>query len=328
MSGNIVKIETPKTLKPLQEDNNQTVVYQNLKEVDYDVLKDANIVPNWGVEGEVGVQLTGADSFLDDIYVPNAKKPDLLNLVTTRQLESAALMVRALKKEMRAEWIFYSDPEAYDTDLDLNKIHIYKNVLFYKIRIEGKTGKLYRNYDEDFKRLLQVSFFKAEEESIIWGDGMEKMTGILYRASLPVEERYIKTITSGTQGEISADDIYKIVTTLKSIYHENAVFLMNQKILNYLTSLTDKKGMHLLKDGKLAGYPMYYSDDMPLKITGKYPIIFGNFKKYLRITDIGEAIKEQKYPSPKKPGATDFVYTKAVGGDVVDTDAFIVLKIK
>ena len=83
---------------------------------------------------------------------------------------------------------------------------------------------------------------------------------------------------------ITYDDLVKLKNKVIQVFRKGSFWVMNQDTETALELIKDADGRPLFQsdptgefDGKILGYPVYVSDNMPGIETGKRPIIFGNF---------------------------------------------------
>ena len=93
----------------------------------------------------------------------------------------------------------------------------------------------------------------------------------------------ITTATSSTT--ITADELIKVQGSVKDVFQENAIWIMNPATRDAIRSLKDGMGRYLLQDdislpfGKsLLGKPIYVSDNMPTMAAGKVAVYYGDMR--------------------------------------------------
>ena len=121
----------------------------------------------------------------------------------------------------------------------------------------------------------------AEEEAFITGNGTGKPTGLLHATN----GAGIGVTTNGNTP--TADEIFDLIHSIKSVYRKKAVFLLNDSTLKALRKLKDGQGQYLwqpgLKEGQpdtLLNYRLVTSPFMPEISAGNKVILFGDFKSY------------------------------------------------
>lgn len=174
-------------------------------------------------------------------------------------------------------------------------------------------------------------FGRAERESFVNGDGIDKPRGFLTNTTVDNANW-----EWGKLGEIwsradMADSIIDLVYSLSACYRANAVFVMNSKSAQTLRNITDTDGRFLWSDGlsvgqpaRLMGYPVEIVEEMPNISDGALAVAFGDFKSGYTIAERPD-LRIIRDPFSAKPHVL-FYATKRVGGDVSDFAAIKLLK--
>lgn len=181
-------------------------------------------------------------------------------------------------------------------------------------------------------------FARAEAESFISGDGVDKPRGILTHTieanDLAVwgELGYVATGTTGDFAAANpADAIVDLVYALEAGYRANASFVMNSKTAGAVRKMKDADGRFLWSDGlaagepaRLMGYPVLIAEDMPDIAADAHAIAFGDFAAGYTVAERPD-LRVLRDPFSAKPHVL-FYATKRVGGDVTDFNAIKLLK--
>ncbi|ELR66057.1 Phage major capsid protein [Photobacterium marinum] len=196
---------------------------------------------------------------------------------------------------------------------------------------------------------------RAISESLWRGDGANKPKGILEHfddvesvkpdegAGARSVEHFAHRVTS-TQGKLASgtgstlsqniiDFLIDTVYALKTGYRANARWMFNRKTFAELAKLKDAEGRYYLtkdvsegSDGTLLGFPVTiddYADDIE---AGKYPILFGDFKRgYEFINYRGMKTLQDNVTAP---GVTKVYFDRRVGSMIGDNKAVIGIKVK
>ena len=92
-------------------------------------------------------------------------------------------------------------------------------------------------------------------------------------------------ITAASSTAITADELIKVQGSVKDVFQENAIWIMNPATRDAIRSLKDGMGRYLLQDdislpfGKsLLGKPIYVSDNMPTMAAGKVAVYYGDMR--------------------------------------------------
>ncbi|PNX52012.1 MAG: hypothetical protein BV456_01040 [Thermoplasmata archaeon M8B2D] len=226
---------------------------------------------------------------------------------------------------------------------------ITKNAEFFKKKIEvheisAKPKASLRlledsaiNVENWLSRKLTKKFSRLDNNNFINGSGVGEPRGILTYPDGTVYGK-VEQVESGTSGKIVANDILKLSGKLKSDYHSNAKILMSRQVFSQLLQEVGTDGHNIIDifnrpttDGKIpfsiAGYPVEFMQNMPTTIAGgTLACCLGDFKEAYTIVDrIGISILRDPYSAD---GAIIFKARMRTGGDVVNTEAYKILKIK
>ncbi|KUP91720.1 phage major capsid protein [Tritonibacter horizontis] len=178
-------------------------------------------------------------------------------------------------------------------------------------------------------------FARAEAQSFISGDGIDKPRGILNHTAVDNDSwswGSLGYVATGSDGDIgSADAIIDLVYALDARYRAGASFLMNSKTAGLIRKLKDADGRFLWSDGlaagepaRLMGYPVLVAEDMPDVASDSLSIAFGDFGAGYTIAERPD-LRILRDPFSAKPHVL-FYATKRVGGDVSDFAAIKLLK--
>ena len=168
----------------------------------------------------------------------------------------------------------------------------------------------------------------AEEEAFITGNGTGKPTGLLHATN----GAGIGVTTNGNTP--TADEIFDLIHSIKSVYRKKAVFLLNDSTLKVLRKLKDGQGQYLwqpgLKEGQpdtLLNYRLVTSPFMPEIDSGNKVILFGNFKSYWIADRQGRSFQRlnELYAAT---GQVGFRATQRVDGRLVLAEAMKCLAVK
>lgn len=179
---------------------------------------------------------------------------------------------------------------------------------------------------------------RKENTYFISGDGVSQPRGILTYAAAADADTYqygaIGQVASGTSATFDADDLIDLQFALKESYQASAVWLMKRGTLKHVMKLKDGEGQYLLHDTKsnnvgerfaILGNGVRLADDMPAMAANSLSVAYGDFRQAYTIVDrIG--IRVLRDPYTAKP-FVKFYTTKRTGGDVVNFDAYKLLKL-
>lgn len=193
------------------------------------------------------------------------------------------------------------------------------------------TQKLVDDVAIDFEQWLayQLSndFLIAEETAFISGDGSNKPTGILNYDSTTIE----RITSSSTENYFDETDVLNLYYSLNEKYTPNASFIMSRNAVQQIRKFKDATSGNYLwnpallggQEDTLLGCPVYQTGNINNVGTAKDIIVFGDFKQYQIVDRMG--IRILRDPFTAKPYIR-FYTTKRVGGDVIDKNAFKILK--
>lgn len=178
-------------------------------------------------------------------------------------------------------------------------------------------------------------FAEKEGAAFLLGDGTNKPKGILaYTLSTADDSArafgQIQKVHSGTAGDFDADDLLKLIYTLKKGYRNMASWMLPTLTLFKVRTMKDGQGNYLWRPGleagqpsTLCGYGIAENEDMPAVAADANAVMFGDFKRAYTIVDrIGTRVLRDPYTNKPNVG---FYTTKRVGGMLTDSQAVKVL---
>ena len=139
-------------------------------------------------------------------------------------------------------------------------------------------------------------------------------------------------ITSGTVKKVTADDLIKLETGMKSSYRSGSAYYVSPALYEEMKLWKDADGRYLwanILEGatmRFNGYPVYVEEFLEGIDTGKYPAVFCNFGKgyaYYMKKDF-----EQELDRKPNERITEYYTRIRIGGKVLRPKAFSVLKVK
>ena len=257
------------------------------------------------------------------------------------------------REEPEALW---EDSEVKGSEETATNVFIKQKISTHELRAEPKVSlNIIEDSLVDIEGILinglSNRFSRAENRAVIRGDGVKRPQGLVeYAKSGEVDvDNYKKPLaigqiaTSGTDGDLSADDLLNLEAALLSAYKGNACYLMSRVTKNVVRQLKDSRGQYLLSMGlgfggfqglpkvneglgwSLLGYPVYECDDLVSANSSgtNYPVFFGDFSNYLILDRIGmymiiDDITEKGYRK--------YYTRKRLGGALTKGQAIKVLK--
>ena len=168
----------------------------------------------------------------------------------------------------------------------------------------------------------------AEEIAFLTGDGVAKPTGLLHETN----GAEVGVTTAGAS--ITVDDLLDLVYSVREVYRNKAVFLMNESTKKAIRKLKDGNGRPLwdpsVKEGDpdvLLGHRVIHCAAMPDIGAGAKPILFGDFTGYWIADRQGRSFHRlnELYAAT---GQVGFRATQRVDGSLVETEKIKCLQIK
>lgn len=218
--------------------------------------------------------------------------------------------------------------------------------------IEISVGELYAN-PKLTQGMIDDAMFDAEgfisteigEEfsdqlaaALFSGDGVNKPTGILTKtitAEADSDRAFgsLQYVESASAAAITFDDLKNLKSSLRAKYRTGAAWIMNDNTALVLSKIKDANGDYIWRDAvtdadadTLFGYRVEIDENAPDIGAGAYPVLFANLARgYYIVRRKGRLVLRDPYTS--KP-YVNFYTTERVGGDVVNSQAIKLLKIK
>lgn len=183
---------------------------------------------------------------------------------------------------------------------------------------------------EEFSDQLAAALFS--------GDGVNKPTGILTK-TITAEADSVRAfgalqyVESASATTITFDDLKNLKSSLRAKYRTGAAWIMNDNTALVLSKIKDANGDYIWRDAvtdadadTLFGYRVEIDENAPDIGAGAYPVLFANLARgYYIVRRKGRLLLRDPYTS--KP-YVNFYTTERVGGDVVNSQAIKLLKIK
>lgn len=129
------------------------------------------------------------------------------------------------------------------------------------------------------------------------GNGSGVPTGLVYSIQNDAVPNVVNAtgsnsndgITGSTEANsVGSDDLDNLISAVDPAYRPSAKFMMHWKTIDFLRKLKDKYGRPLWvaslavgEPDRIFGYPFDWNADMDTVAAGKYPILFGDFSKYI-----------------------------------------------
>ena len=146
----------------------------------------------------------------------------------------------------------------------------------------------------------------------------------------------VSRVNAGQAGEITADDILKLIYEVPAQYRRNGVLIVNSKTELAMRLLKDSNDQYLwqpsLQQGRpatFAGYPVYNQEDIPqipAAGTAVDVAIFGDIRSGYRIIDRMGMTVQRLVELYAESGLVGFKVHYRVGGGVIRPDALRILR--
>lgn len=188
----------------------------------------------------------------------------------------------------------------------------------------------------DLNRQFAVAFAKAENAKFISGNGVKAPRGMLSYATstTPTGRQLLHVATGGSGDWASSDPHLKLLGApelLAAEYRANSRWLMSRARKAEIMKFVDGNKLPIWQPSfqagtpaTIGGFPVTDCEDMPAKAANSLSVAFGDFRRgYKIINRRGLVLLRDPYT---KKGWVKFYATARVGGDVADTNAFLVFK--
>jgi HK97 family phage major capsid protein len=183
------------------------------------------------------------------------------------------------------------------------------------------------NIEQEILDNCTEQFAKAEGSAFVNGSGVGQPEGLQTNAGISATNQ----VTSAT-GAITAAGLIQIWADLKTVYAQQATWLLNRQSIASVRSLVDLQNRYLwepgLADGtppNLLGSPYIEVPDMPnipsVASTTSYPIMYGNIKRGYMIVDRINVVVRRLQERYAESGQIAYLVRKRVGGQVVLPEA-------
>lgn len=228
-----------------------------------------------------------------------------------------------------ASWVTETGTRSETTGLafSMERLTPYEMYYLLKSSVKQLEDSAYQ-LEEEIAAEIGEAFAVAEGTTFISGTGVGQPEGILTNPS-------VAHVASGGASTITADQLVSMVYTLKAEYARNATWVMNRATLGTIRQLKDSVSGNYLwapgfggQPGLLLGYPVLECSDMPAIGSSNEPIAFGDFRRgYMIVDRVGISIQRlsELYAAS---GIVAFLARKRVGGQVIDPNAIIKMRVE
>ena len=296
------------------------------------MIRNRNLTPGVMNDLQIGTDTEGGylvpDEFEHTLVQGLEEENVLRSLCTIIQTSSGDRKIPIVTAHGTASWVDEEDPiPTSDETFGQISIGAHKVATMIKVSdelLQDSVFNLESYIATEFARRIGA----AEEEAFITGNGTGKPTGLLHATN------GAGTGVTTTGNTPTADEIFDLVHSIKSVYRRKAVFLLNDSTLKAIRKLKDGQGQYLwqpgLKEGQpdmLLNYRIATSPFMPEIAAGNKVILFGDFKSYWIADRQGRSFQRlnELYAAT---GQVGFRATQRVDGRLVLAEAMKCLAVK
>ena len=296
------------------------------------MIRNRNLTPGVMNDLQIGTDTEGGylvpDEFEHTLVQGLEEENVLRSLCTVIQTSSGDRKIPIVTAHGTASWVDEEDPiPTSDETFGQISIGAHKVATMIKVSdelLQDSVFNLESYIATEFARRIGA----AEEEAFITGNGTGKPTGLLHATN------GAGTGVTTTGNTPTADEIFDLVHSIKSVYRRKAVFLLNDSTLKAIRKLKDGQGQYLwqpgLKEGQpdmLLNYRIATSPFMPEIAAGNKVILCGDFKSYWIADRQGRSFQRlnELYAAT---GQVGFRATQRVDGRLVLAEAMKCLAVK
>ena len=296
------------------------------------MIRNRNLTPGVMNDLQIGTDTEGGylvpDEFEHTLVQGLEEENVLRSLCTVIQTSSGDRKIPIVTAHGTASWVDEEDPiPTSDETFGQISIGAHKVATMIKVSdelLQDSVFNLESYIAAEFARRIGA----AEEEAFITGNGTGKPTGLLHATN------GAGTGVTTIGNTPTADEIFDLVHSIKSVYRRKAVFLLNDSTLKAIRKLKDGQGQYLwqpgLKEGQpdmLLNYRIATSSFMPEIGAGNKVILFGDFKSYWIADRQGRSFQRlnELYAAT---GQVGFRATQRVDGRLVLAEAMKCLAVK
>ncbi len=250
-------------------------------------------------------------------------------------ISGRSLLVPRRTGTFAADWIAEGATQAETEGLTygLEEIHAQPLRALVRISMENLEDPLF-DLESELRSEFAEQFALAEGTAFVTGNGVGRPQGFTQDALNQVTRKEASTSLA-----LKADDIITLFYAVKTMYLNNAIFVMNRALIEQVRKLKDVDEQYLWQPGlngaqqsTLLGKPVIEVPDM---VSATSPFVandiiigFGDFRRAYTIVDrITMSIIRDMFTLSDQ-GLVRFVARKRVGGQVVRAEAIVLLDVK
>ena len=251
------------------------------------------------------------------------------SLATVIQTQSGTHTIPVVASHGTASWMEENGlyPESDDT-FDQISLSAYKLGTAIKVSEELMNDSVF-----DLESYISAEFARrigaAEEEAFLTGDGSKKPEGVFTKVKATPG-----ATTEVTGTTITFDNIMDVFHSLRSVYRNKAIWILNDATIKALRKIKDTNGNYIWQPSVVAGQPdtilnrpYRTSIYAPELAAGNVPILFGDFSYYWIADRQGRSFKRlsELYAAN---GQIGFLASERVDGKLILPEAVKGLSIK
>lgn len=279
--------------------------------------------------------------FEADIVATVKALSPLRRLARVYSIGSDSLEMISDAGEFSAAWVAETGTRS-DTDVsEIGKITIFARELYAQPVVTQKLlDDALIDVAEWVAHKIGQRFARLESSAFISGSGVGQPRGILtYPISTTDDDTRafgtVEYVPTGAAGAFATTDpqnaLIDLVTSLQPDYRAAARWLMNRATAGVIRKFKDSEGRFLWRDGLvqgqpslLLGFPVELDEFMPMIAANSLSVALGDFEAAYAIVDRA-GVRALRDPYTQK-GYVKFYTWRRVGGDVINTEAFKILK--
>lgn len=226
-------------------------------------------------------------------------------------------------------WVADAGTTSEDTTLQygIEKIPVHGCTALYKARQTNLDDAGF-DLEAEIKGDVGAGFALLEGTAFFSGTGIGQPEGFLSNSTI-----ISNAVFTAASGAVDADAIMGLWGAPKSAYTQNAVFMMARATMVDCLQLKTGDGTYLLNrlgdspNWMMLGHKVVEAAAMPAVAANAYAIAFGDFKRGYRIIDRrGIQVIRDPFTS-KTTQVVEFMFSRRVGGAVINPEAIYVLKL-
>ena len=250
------------------------------------------------------------------------------SIATVIRTQSGTHTIPVVASHGTASWMEENGlyPETDDT-FDQISLSAYKLGTAIKVSEELMNDSVFdiENYiSKEFARRIGA----AEEEAFLTGDGSKKPEGVFTATAKNADQ-----LTTITNTNLTFDTIMDVFHSLRSVYRNRAIWILNDATVKALRKIKDNTGNFIWQPSVVAGQPDMilnrpYKTSIyaPELAAGNVPILFGDFSYYWIAERQGRSFKRlnELYAAN---GQIGFLASERVDGKLILPEAVVGLSV-